>query len=122
MSRYVASHKLLTLDRGPNYEFLGHPINAYHFIRHVASGWYKIQESVLGNNSIINDFNILRAREEEKLPDEHDVHGGAFGLVRLKSLYDFDMTKFVQEGIIDTVLDNGQAVLSAPSVLKLNSK
>lgn len=76
---------------------------------------------MIGNETIIDDLNLLRAREEEKLPDEYDVQGGAFGLVRLKSLYNFKMKKFVQDGIIDAKLDNGQAVLSKPSVLKLNS-
>ena len=30
------------LNRTPSYTHLGHPINAYHLIRHVASGWNKI--------------------------------------------------------------------------------
>ena len=48
--------------------------------------------------------------------------GAAYGLARLKSLYTFDMKPFIDEGIISTVLDNGQVVLSDPSVLKLNCK
>ena len=27
------------LNQTPNYDYLGHPLNAYHLIRHVASGW-----------------------------------------------------------------------------------
>ena len=30
------------LNGNPNLDYLGHPINAYHFIRHVASGWKRI--------------------------------------------------------------------------------
>ena len=30
------------LNDTPNLDYLGHPINAYHFIRHVASGWKRI--------------------------------------------------------------------------------
>ena len=43
---YMAQHKLLGLDEEPNYDFLGHPINAYLFVRHVAHGWSFIKESL----------------------------------------------------------------------------
>ena len=42
MLRYTKSHYLHQLNATPNYDHLGHPINAYHLIRHVASGWNKI--------------------------------------------------------------------------------
>jgi len=118
---YVESHKQLKLDRGPNYDFLGNPINAYHFVRHVAAGWKSIQDNVIGEGAVLNDLFELKEREKEKLPDEYDIHGAAFGLVRLKSLYTYNMKSFVEEGIISTTLDNGQVVVSEPSVLKLNS-
>ena len=70
----------------------------------------------------MNDLSELKEREKEKLPDEYDIHGAAFGLVRLKSLYKFDLKSFVEEGVISTSLENGQIVLSEPSVLKLNCK
>jgi hypothetical protein len=31
-------HNELKLNEEPNIDFLGHPINAFHFVRHVASG------------------------------------------------------------------------------------
>ena len=37
--RYVRQHRRSKLDQPPNYRYLGHPINAYHFIRHVLYGW-----------------------------------------------------------------------------------
>ena len=37
--RYVQNHYLQNLNQTPNYDYLGHPLNAYHLIRHVASGW-----------------------------------------------------------------------------------
>ena len=40
--RYIKNHNLHKLNDNPNFDFLGHPVNAYHFIRHVASGWKKI--------------------------------------------------------------------------------
>ncbi len=122
LQSYVESHQALKLDQGPNYDFLGHPVNAYHFVRHVASGWQKVQDNVIGNGTLREDLNKLKDREEEKLPDEYDVHGGAFGLVRLKSLYNYKLKPFLEKGVISTTLDNGKKVLSSPSVLKLNSK
>ena len=120
--RYIESHKELQLDQGPNYKFLGHPINAYHFIRHVASGWQEVQNHITGENQLHDDLLKLKEREKEKLPDKYDVEGGAFGLVRLKSLYNYDMESFINDGVISATLDNGQVVKSDPSVLKLNSE
>ena len=40
--RYIKNHHLHKLNDDPNFDYLGHPVNAYHFIRHVASGWKKI--------------------------------------------------------------------------------
>ena len=40
--RYIKNHHLHKLKDEPNFDYLGHPVNAYHFIRHVASGWKKI--------------------------------------------------------------------------------
>ena len=39
VSRYVQDHYMQNLNQTPNYDYLGHPLNAYHLIRHVASGW-----------------------------------------------------------------------------------
>ena len=41
-NRYLENHDLHQLNDTPNLDYLGHPINAYHFIRHVASGWKRI--------------------------------------------------------------------------------
>ena len=38
----MKNHYLHGLNATPNYSYLGHPINAYHLIRHVGSGWDKI--------------------------------------------------------------------------------
>ena len=32
-------------------EYLGHPINAYHLIRHVALGWDGISDNILQNKT-----------------------------------------------------------------------
>ncbi len=62
----------------------------------------------------------LKNREQSKLPDSSDVDGAAHGLVRLYSLYQFNVSAFADEGRISTTLDNGQIVLSEPSVLPVN--
>ena len=46
LSRYIDEYKWLGLDEEPNYDFLGHPINGYLFLRHVAFGWGKIKKSI----------------------------------------------------------------------------
>ncbi len=58
-------------------------------------------------------------REKDKLPDLSDVEGDAFGLVRLHQMYKYDMGRFIRDGVISTTLDNGQVVVSGPSVLNL---
>ena len=42
--RYVRQHYKNHLNDTPNYNYLGHPINAYHFIRHVAHGWPHVHQ------------------------------------------------------------------------------
>ncbi len=48
VTRYLSQHYLLGLNREPNYDFLGHPLNAYFFVRHVAHGWTMIKRSLAG--------------------------------------------------------------------------
>ena len=64
----------------------------------------------------------LVSREKEKLPDLNDVDGGAYGIVRLHSLYKFNLSRFVEDGVISTTMGHGQIVLSSPSVLKMTCK
>ena len=59
INRYVKHHKIHQLNQTPNYDYLGHPVNAYHFIRHVASGWASVMDEVMDNNdtlSLIQDL------------------------------------------------------------------
>ena len=57
-------------------EYLGHPINAYHLIRHVALGWDGIHPNILMNktywtenlgsmiwNGIIDDISMYKLNE-----------------------------------------------------------
>lgn len=40
--RYIEGHYLHRLNTTPNWEYLGHPINSYHFVRHITTGWKHI--------------------------------------------------------------------------------
>ena len=64
---YIKSYKELTLDKQqPNYEFLGHPVNAYHFVRHVASSWKIIHDNVIANG-LADDMGKLKHMESQFL-------------------------------------------------------
>eukprot|EP00095_Tigriopus_kingsejongensis_P006819 maker-scaffold82_size396747-snap-gene-1.16 protein:Tk06819 transcript:maker-scaffold82_size396747-snap-gene-1.16-mRNA-1 annotation:"hypothetical protein DAPPUDRAFT_308081" len=102
LKKYIEEHKKLHLDEEPNYNFLGHPLNAYYLVRHVA-------------------MEFLIEREDEKLVNQDDIEGAAFGIVRLYSLYRFNLSQFVESGVISTTLDNGNVVLSSPSVRRISS-
>ena len=51
-SSYVMRHNELKLNETPNYDFLGQPINAFHFVRHVASGWTDVRQNVISDDVI----------------------------------------------------------------------
>jgi len=121
---YVKNHQIHQLNQTPNYDYLGHPVNAYHFIRHVASGWASVLDEVMNDDtlSLTENLESIKSRtKEEKLPDRFDIEGAAHGIVRLYSQYRYNVTELVNNGKIVTTLDNGQKVESTPSVLKLNS-
>ena len=62
ISRYVSHHKIHQLNQIPNYDYLGHPVNAYHFIRHVSSGWASVIDNVMNNDtfSLIEDLGKIK--------------------------------------------------------------
>ena len=59
--RYVKSHHSNQLDQEPNYEYLSHPLDAYHFVRHISSNWERLRgeplvwNAELRNSSVFND-------------------------------------------------------------------
>ena len=64
ISRYVRQHYKNKLNQTPNYEYLGHPINAYHFIRHVVREWEHVLQflpALLGKNSTSIELGTLMA-------------------------------------------------------------
>ena len=58
--RYVKHHYIHQLNQTPNYDYLGHPVNAYHLIRHVASGWDNILNNVMSDDifSLVHDLGM----------------------------------------------------------------
>ena len=57
------------LNGTPNYTHLGHPINAYHLIRHVASGWNKILKDKFRINLWIRSF----TNSVENIPSDKEL-------------------------------------------------
>ena len=51
LNRYLKEHYSLEMQNKSKSEYLGHPINAYHLIRHVALGWDGINENILQNTT-----------------------------------------------------------------------
>lgn len=89
-ARYVQQHHIHGLNQTPNYDHLGHPINAYHLIRHVASGWENVKKSVINEEiySLVHDLDTLKNRAiVDNLPDKSDIEGSIHGLLRLWRQY-----------------------------------
>ena len=40
--RHIKGHYFHRLNTTPNWEYLSHPINSYHLVRHIATGWKHI--------------------------------------------------------------------------------
>ena len=53
LDRYIKHHDQSRLDQEPSCHKIGHPVNAYHLIRHVALGWPAIDKDVLNNNTYL---------------------------------------------------------------------
>ena len=85
--RYVKHHYIHQLNQTPNYDYLGHPVNAYHLIRHVASGWDNILNNVMSDDI----FSLV-----------HDL--GMHSIVYISYILTIDIFRFLIFGILD-ILD-----------------
>jgi len=124
LQTYVKRHYILMLNMEPNFEYLGHPINSYHFIHHMASGWPLVMSyvtSAIKSRGLKNchDLRSLRKYNGELLPDFTDVKGAAYGIARLWMDYRIDTNELFDNGRIVTSLLNGQKIESEPSVIGL---
>ena len=117
---------MLQLDKiTPNAEYLGHPINAYNLVKHVADGWNhfrikinpRIIETVEGLNWALQRENVTN------LPDLSEIKGAAFGVARLHDQYDLDMDKLAKDGVVSTNLTtlNMKTLNSEPGIVKFTS-
>ena len=86
-NRYVKHHYIHQLNQTPNYDYLGHPVNAYHLIRHVASGWDNILNNVMSDDI----FSLV-----------HDL--GMHSIVYISYILTIDIFRFLIFGILD-ILD-----------------
>ena len=58
--RYVKQHYDSELYQKPKDHQLGHPINSYHLIKHIALGWPAVQKEVLSNNTYLKqNFGLM---------------------------------------------------------------
>lgn len=121
LKKYVRQHYQYQLNQTPNIEYLGHPINAYHLIRHIVYGW----EYVSHHMSLISkkgprsyEFNALRRRKTNV--DEEDIDGAAVGIARLVSEYSLDLKALVYDGRLVTTLENGRNIESLSSTTPLD--
>lgn len=80
---------------------------------------YKLKKKTISLSLSCTDR--ISKREEAKLPDLKDVHGAAFGLARLHSLYDIDSKKMVEQGVIKSNFKHGIQAESKPSVKRLSA-
>ena len=53
--RYVECHYYQRLDQDPHSDYLGHPVNAFHFILHLHWGLSNIEESALRNQTWLTE-------------------------------------------------------------------
>ena len=53
LNRYIKQHDQSRLDQEPNSHDIGHPVNAYHLIKHVALGWRAIEKDILNNDTYL---------------------------------------------------------------------
>lgn len=100
---------------------MGHPINAYHFIRHVYYGWEYVSRHlpalIKGNNASAMLASLGRRKVNL---DEYDINGAAAGIVRVFSDYRLDKTDLVKFGRIVTRMDNGRYIRSEASINRLD--
>ncbi len=64
LRRYARDHRALSLhESDPNFSFLGHPLNAYLLVRHVALGWEEVRTNVF---QMENDTRQIFGKEESR--------------------------------------------------------
>ncbi|CAB4062470.1 P4HA [Lepeophtheirus salmonis] len=106
---YLASYEdIVGLQDDSDEAFLNNPLNAYNLIRHVAVGWNVVESSIQRYKEKHPGQlpkrvrKLLSRSKREHLPGAEDLDGASTALVRLHEYYNFNITSFVEEGVIET--------------------
>lgn len=121
LKRYVKQHRQQGLNQTPNIDHLGHPINAYHLLRHVVYGWEYVSHHLslpTEQKPLSNELDLVRKRNTNV--DEDDINGAAAGIARLFSEYSLDQRELIKNGRLVTTMENGINVRSKQSVAPLD--
>ena len=139
----MKNHKKLKLDQEPTVDYLGHPLNAFNFIKHSALGWKHFHFNIvpvlnstfphLGKSCLVKfrpsiellfvfPEYVINRPELTEIPDHSEIDGAAHGLARLHMTYELNPQKMIQEGIIQSDLPDMAHFASMPSVKRLSSK
>jgi len=107
IATYIQSFEDILGDQEEDVSFMHNPLNAYNLIRHVAVGWAVVEAAIeedrgrRGGNIGKRMSHVLARRDNRHVPKEEDVDGVARGIVRLHDFYRFNLTDFVNEGVIN---------------------
>ena len=110
LGTYINSYDEILGAQLEDKRFLLNPLNVYNLIRHVAVGW-PVVEGVLKEEKEHREEidaklpkrvkRILGRRDEEHVPGQTDLDGAATAMVRLHDFYRFNVSRLVNEGVID---------------------
>lgn len=113
--RYIEQHEKYGLDMPPETAFLGHPMNSFNLIKHVAYGWAHFENLVLPQmDTFKENLDKIANRKAEKLPDDYDITGAAFAMVRLISKYRVDVEALAHSGVIKATFGGTDHKVSKP--------
>merc|ERR1719322_717250 len=90
--------------------FIYNPLNVYNLIRHAAVGWPMVEARLndekerfpAGQKFPKRVRKVLKRSKRKHIPGAEDLDGIAIGIVRLHDYYKFNLTSFVQEGVLET--------------------
>ena len=110
LGSYLASYDDVLGSQEEDESFLYNPLNVYNLIRHVAVGWNLVEnifqdekQRLKPDQKFPKRVRKVIARSKKKhIPGADDLDGVSVGIVRLHDYYKFNVTSFVQEGVLET--------------------
>lgn len=85
--------------KGDALKFVGHPVNAFHVVRHFTKFWDTIsKDSTKPANSYIleNSWVWANLAEQSERPTVDDHYGAARAILRLQNVYNISMDELVE--------------------------